>query len=240
MSTSSNTSECVVLDDTCLCAIVQDEIMNPAGGIVDFIESTVPFVAEAVIVDGLSKDGTHEALEEMQAKYPQMRIFDRKFENFSDQRNYSLQQATAKMALVLDADERLTRQDFIDLQQFVANSPQVYNGFPVWGYKFNFLDIYPTAVVKGEGHAIRLFERDKGRFFKTCWEYFFFKNSFHEALHTWISIKHFLPEVELKTLKWNLYYSGFKKNPQCRPPIPSDIPQSKLWKAYNPARELFR
>ena len=33
----------IVLPDTSLCAIVRDEKMNPAGGVVDFVDSTMPF-----------------------------------------------------------------------------------------------------------------------------------------------------------------------------------------------------
>ena len=55
----------IVLPDVSLAAIVRDEIMNPAGGIVDFVESVIPFLEEAVIVDTGSVDGTREALEEL-------------------------------------------------------------------------------------------------------------------------------------------------------------------------------
>ena len=49
-----------VLPNTSLCAIVRDEMMNPAGGIADFVDSTVPFVEQAVIVDTGSLDGTRQ------------------------------------------------------------------------------------------------------------------------------------------------------------------------------------
>lgn len=36
----------VVLKDISLCAIIRDEMMNPAGGITRFVNSHVPFVEE--------------------------------------------------------------------------------------------------------------------------------------------------------------------------------------------------
>lgn len=54
----------LVLPNTSLCSIVRDELMNPAGGIKDFMECIVPYVERAVIVDTGSLDGTREVLEE--------------------------------------------------------------------------------------------------------------------------------------------------------------------------------
>ena len=99
----------IILEDVSLCAIVRDEKMNPAGGIQRFIESHVPFVEEAVIVDTGSKDGTREILEELESRYSNLRIFDHPFDGYGPSRNYSLEKANCKYVLVLDADELLTQ-----------------------------------------------------------------------------------------------------------------------------------
>src|SRR3989338_10813740 len=104
--TSSNTNkrfikeECldpymerIILPNTALCAIVRDELMNPAGGIENFVRLNVPFVEEAIIVDTGSIDGTREALEELQVQYPNLRVVDHKFDGFANSRNVSLKQA---------------------------------------------------------------------------------------------------------------------------------------------------
>src|SRR3989338_11169897 len=101
--TSSNTNkrfikeECldpymerIILPNTALCAIVRDELMNPAGGIENFVRLNVPHVEEAVIVDTGSVDGTREKLEELREQYPHMKVFDHPFDGFANSRNYSL------------------------------------------------------------------------------------------------------------------------------------------------------
>ena len=80
----------VVISDTALCAIVRDEMINPAGGIVDFVDSTVPFVEQAVILDTGSVDGTKEALEELNSKYPNLTVAHDKFRGYAQSRNQAL------------------------------------------------------------------------------------------------------------------------------------------------------
>ncbi len=64
-----------ILPETSLCAIVRAEMMNPSGGIVNFLESTVPFVEEAIIVDTESIDGTRDALEKFKRKFSNLRVY---------------------------------------------------------------------------------------------------------------------------------------------------------------------
>ena len=45
-----------------LVAIVKDELHNESGGIVSYLQSVLPFVDAAVVVDTGSSDGTFEAL----------------------------------------------------------------------------------------------------------------------------------------------------------------------------------
>ena len=115
-----------ILKDTSLCSIVRDEKMNPAGGIRRFVDSHVPFVEEAVIVDTGSIDGTREILEEMSGKYSNLKIYDKKFRGYANARNFSLKKAGAKNALILDADEVLTHKnpgdDFKELGKALGES----------------------------------------------------------------------------------------------------------------------
>ena len=100
------------LPDTSLCAIVRDEIVNPEGGIVDFGDSTVPFVEKAVILDTGSVDGTYETLLGLSELYPHLHVFQHGFEGYGPSRNRALKKIDTELVLVLDADERLTEDDF--------------------------------------------------------------------------------------------------------------------------------
>lgn len=120
-----------------LCAIVKDEIMNPAGGIENFIESTLPYLAGGVIIDTGSTDGTRQILEKATTRFPGLKVFDYVFTGFADARNHALQrfeETGLDFVFVLDADERLTQQDFIKLQESLKSKQEAFG--------FKFIDIY--------------------------------------------------------------------------------------------------
>jgi glycosyltransferase involved in cell wall biosynthesis len=58
-------------------------MQNPAGGIIDFLAWTLPFVEEAVVVDTGSKEGTREILAEAAKYYPHLRVYDHPFKGFA-------------------------------------------------------------------------------------------------------------------------------------------------------------
>ncbi len=238
------TSSKIVLPDVSLAAIVRDELMNPAGGIVDFVDSTVPFVEEAVIVDTGSKDGTRQALEELQAQYPQLRVLDKSFDDYASCRNFSLKQVKTRYVLVLDADERIRTKDFGEIAQLLKHKPSE-------GYNFRFMNRYFDAKDDNitNGHNPRLFLRERGCYKNHCINH-------NELLYTSydkevkflfsvltcdnVVINHFKTteeESDKKTEEWYLNgvetYHAFKTSH-------SNLPQSQAWKAYNPRREEFR
>ncbi len=90
----------VILKDVSLCAIVRDEMLNSAGGIEDFVRSTLPFVASAVIIDTGSKDGTWEKLQELRGEYPHPEVFQRQFRDFASSRNFALSKVKTELVLV--------------------------------------------------------------------------------------------------------------------------------------------
>jgi glycosyltransferase involved in cell wall biosynthesis len=65
---------------------------------------SVQFVDEIVIVDSHSQDRTKE----LALKNQKVRFFERHLDNFSDQKNYALDQARGEWLLLIDADERIT------------------------------------------------------------------------------------------------------------------------------------
>ncbi len=241
----------ITLPDTSLCAIVRDEIENPAGGIADFINSVMPFVETGVIVDTCSIDGTREKLEELSLKYSNLKIYDRPFDNYSGSRNFSLNKINTKMALILDADERLTTKDFENLKKIIDKNPRQ-------GYNFDFYDIYPNGVIRFPlAHNPRLFKVSEAvRYRRKIWEVLYLNDEpFHRirgaTVETGIAIKHFLSSEEAMTKKYKEWYNlldnyyAFEKDylsvsADLSKTPPSKISSSKMWKEYNPERERYR
>ena len=238
-----NLNKPIILKDTSLSAIVRDEIMNAAGGIVDYVESIAPFVEEASIVDTGSKDGTREKLEELTLKHPNLRVFDRKFDDFASCRNYGLDQLRTKYALVLDGDERLCFHDFKQIKKIMRKEPAK-------GYRFTFSWIYPNSLddTKGGGHNPRLFEVSKKiryeNSLKNSMEFLRFKGSFmhitYPLINTGVEIKHFCSNRDSRRKKSLLWYEAIVDKGKAKNVAPSDIDESKLWNEYNPRREFYR
>lgn len=237
----------VILKDVSLCSIVRDEKMNPAGGIQRFIESHVPFVEEAVIVDTGSVDGTREILEEMQSVYSNLKVIDIPFTNFSDSRNESLKYIQTKRVLVLDADELITKEkpsnNWKYIQEELENNPSDVYILPIEEIYFNGL-----KLINNRCNSLRLFNTDKG---------FYFKNKLWETLEIGdktakvcprVFIRHFLPPVSGSTNKMKKWYldsffkiinvsSKTRENHWMTPP--SKIQGFEEWKRYNELRKDY-
>ena len=222
-----------------LAAIVRDEMMNPAGGIVDFVDSTVPFVEDAVIVDTGSVDGTREALEKLTMKYPHLRVLDTIFKDYAHARNESLKPIDeGRKVLVLDADERLTKEDFRIVKRELQQTSSDF-------YTFDILNIMPTRVSSAPYWDRRLFTKLPTTIFSN----FNFRWGENLGNGTWaysgtfigVAIKHFLADqqaMERKKEDWYWKIVGAISGSQI--PSPSSIPSFREWKAYNPQREKYR
>jgi glycosyltransferase involved in cell wall biosynthesis len=233
-----------ILKNTCLCAIVRDEAMNPAGGIVDFIDSTVPNVTSAVIVDTGSVDGTRELLEEAQSRYPHLRVYDRQFRGFADARNYSIEQTEAEKVLVLDADERLTQDDFRKLRDDLSEEDIV-------GCFFRIFHINPSGTkvemqTFGGTHHARLFKRPAFRGYTgEVWERPDFGGQVNNLLFSHLNpatIKHFVPTDSALNAKKTNFYDAFFPNRHLGSNLSdlASIPRFSEWKKYNRVREEYR
>jgi glycosyltransferase involved in cell wall biosynthesis len=76
---------------------------NEKENIRECIESTADLATEILVVDNFSDDGTPEIAKSSGAK-----VHQRKFDNFSANKNAAIDLATCEWILILDADERLT------------------------------------------------------------------------------------------------------------------------------------
>jgi len=83
------------------------------------IESIIPVVDELIVVDSFSTDAT----EEICKKFEALKFYKRKFDGFSDQKNWAIHQAQNPVILSLDADEILS----IELQKDIISLKQNWN-----------------------------------------------------------------------------------------------------------------
>lgn len=100
------------------------------------------FADELVIVDSFSTDETKTIVKE----HPQVKFIQRKFKNYSDQRNFAIEQASNDWVLFVDADERIPKALQSEIyealhsgksdnayeiyrQFYFANTPLKYGGF---------------------------------------------------------------------------------------------------------------
>lgn len=66
----------------------------------------IEFVDEIIVVDSYSNDQTIEIIK----SFPKVKLYQRKFDDFTSQRNYALSLASNDWILFIDADERVTAE----------------------------------------------------------------------------------------------------------------------------------
>jgi len=121
-----------------------------------FIEeaiASVSFADEIIVIDSFSTDSTVELVERHQ-----LRIIQRKFDNFSSQKNYAIDLAKHEWIYILDADERVSPRLKKEILTAVKH-PMNYVGFYIYR---NFY--YKQTRIRFGGwqtdKVIRLFKKD--------------------------------------------------------------------------------
>ncbi len=134
---------------------------NEIGNIERCLEA-VQFASEIIVVDSYSTDGTFEYLQ----NHPRVRVIQRAFENFTDQKNFALQQATHDWVLFVDADEVVEaalRKEILETLHAHREDVHAY-----WFYR-NFM--FGAKPLRFSGWQtdknIRLFRRSKARYSST-------------------------------------------------------------------------
>lgn len=236
-----------VLNDVSLCAIVRDEIMNPAGGIEDFIRCTIPYVEAAIVLDTGSKDGTWEKLQELQREYPRMEIFQEQFTDYAGMRNLALGRVKTSMVLVLDADERLFPEDFRELAKLVNSMKRQKRTI---GINLVFWWVRPNKRkdFRGGGHNPRLFRilpdihfrnhRDRSKEYLYLGD-FMIRREHGLCLDSPVEIKHFAPSSISYATKIEYWYDGIVDKGRAGAVAPSEVAGFGRWKKLNPRRAQF-
>lgn len=90
--------------------------LNEAETIESFLES-LDFVDEIIIVDSYSTDDTVA----LATKFDKVTVYERKFDDFSSQKNYAISKASNDWVLFFDPDEEITPSVKEEIQQVLQN-----------------------------------------------------------------------------------------------------------------------
>ena len=117
---------------------------------------------EIVIVDSGSTDGTLELIEDYTARGFPIRLIQRKWPGFAQQKQFALEQCTSAWCLKLDCDERLDEQLRAELMAGNFDRPDVA-GYSIKRPEYLPGYGYPPAAVHAE-HLVRLVRKDRASY----------------------------------------------------------------------------
>ncbi len=148
-----------------------------------FIEEalkSVQFADEIIVVDSFSEDNTEAIVKKYTTK-----LLQRKFDNFSNQKNFALKEATGDWVLFVDADERIPQKLKAEILKTLENPKHA-------GYKLNFPHYFMDRFLYHHSDdVLRLVKRDGAHF----------TGLVHEKLHCKGSIGKLKNMVEHYTYK---------------------------------------
>lgn len=133
-------------------------VLNEESNIRAYLDN-MSFADEIVVVDSFSTDKT---LEIIASDYPKVKVVQRKFDDFSSQRNFAINLAKNDWIIFFDADERITEKGIQEIKHTVATDKKndafwvkriFYHGCKPMHYGGRNLD-----------KAIRLFKKSKCRY----------------------------------------------------------------------------
>lgn len=133
-------------------------VLNEEHNIRQYLDN-MSFADEIIVVDSFSTDNTPKIIKE---EYPHVKFYQRAFDDFSSQRNYTLDFATNDWVVFFDADERISQKGIDEIIATVDSDPEevafwfkrifYYKGRPMVNNSFN------------KDRAIRLFRKSKCRY----------------------------------------------------------------------------
>lgn len=108
-------------------------VIIPTYNEIDYIEDAIKSVAfadEIIVIDSYSTDGTKEKAISLGCN-----VLERKFDNFSNQKNHAISSATSDWVLFLDGDERVTQKLRLEILSVIKSDKHS-------GYKISFPHFY--------------------------------------------------------------------------------------------------
>ncbi len=125
---------------------------------IDSVLNNLDFVDEIIVVDSYSTDGTVDSIR----KHPKVKLVQRPFENYTDQKSFALQQASHDWVLFIDADERIT----VPLKNEIFRT--IDSEEPAAAYYFYRTFMFQNKVLRFSGWQsdknYRLFRKSKVHF----------------------------------------------------------------------------
>lgn len=95
-------------------------VYNEEHNIREYLDN-MAFADEIVVVDSFSIDATADIIKK---EYPQVRFYQRAFDDFSSQRNFTIDKATHDWVVFFDADERIMPKGITEIMQAVNSNPE--------------------------------------------------------------------------------------------------------------------
>jgi len=132
-----------------VCVLVQ----NHAPLIPRFLRNVEPIADEIVAVDGGSRDGSQTILR----AHPKVRLYERPFDGFVPQRNFSFDKATGDWIFILDIDELVGDRIRDRLPALMRACRKRWYKFPRYWLVSEKPPLYLCSEVHYPDFAIRLF-----------------------------------------------------------------------------------
>lgn len=186
--------------------------LNEEENVRKYVKS-LHFVDEIIFVDSLSNDNTVAIAEELGVK-----VFKRKFDNFSNQRNYAIKQASNDWILFFDLDEIISKE----LEEEIINKVRNPENNAAFYVKRNFF-LFNKHLKHGgfqNDKAVRLFNKKyctyNGNFvheeIQTIGQTTILKNSIDH--HSYKNFEHYINKLNLysKLQATKLYKKKTKPN----------------------------
>ncbi len=128
---------------------------NEEKNIQRYLDNVELFADEIIIVDSYSTDKT----EEIASKHPKVKFVKRRFDNFTNQKNYTLSLAQHDWVTFFDADEELSSRLIEELQSKVnlKSNNVAYMAYHYFYFKNKKIQFSGQQNVR----AVRLFKKSK-------------------------------------------------------------------------------
>ncbi len=194
---------------------------NEAANVASLIRN-LSFADELLFIDSFSTDETAAIVKE----HPEVRFIQRKFTNYSDQRNFGIEQAKNDWILFVDADERIPKALQSEIYQvlssdnmanayeiyrqfYFANQPLQYGGFQTDKVIRFFNKNYARYDDKKLVHETFIFKGNLG-VFKTKLLHYSYQdfNSYKAKMTLYAALR--AKELKAKNIKPNLLFEFFK------------------------------